>query len=286
MSSEGRMLTGYLGPSGTFSEEAARRYGKGELVARRSIRELVTDVARGVLDLAVVPAENSIEGSVSETLDLLVGSDGIQIIGEIVIPIVHNLMAYPGTKIADIEEVLSHPQALAQCRNYLSANLPEALLRATNSTAEAAEEVKARQGRSPVAAVVGPARAGELYGLLTLAEGIQDFPENRTRFLVLSGKPSSARTGADKTSLVFSAKDRPGALCAILEEFAVRNINLTKIESRPSKRMLGEYVFFIDLEGHVEDAIVTEALEAVGAKSSFLKILGSYPKWQESGDRS
>lgn len=305
---EGWTITvGYLGPQGTFSEQAALAYmerslarvnhrnaGKSPflgtsgimLEARRSIRDLVMEVIEGSLDMAILPLENSIEGSVSETLDLLVWSGGFHIIGEVVIPVAHDLMAYPGTRPEDIEEVLSHPQALAQCRGYLQSRFPGARLLATNSTAEAAEEVKRRGGRRPVAAVVGPSRAGEIYELVSLDRGVQDFPGNRTRFLAISKDYFAPRTGQDKTSLVFSTvKDRPGALCAILEEFASRGINLTRIESRPTKRMLGEYVFFIDLEGHEEEESVREALKAVERKSSFLKVLGSYPASQEpSGD--
>ncbi|HHY45951.1 MAG TPA: prephenate dehydratase [Firmicutes bacterium] len=177
-----------------------------------------------------------------------------------------------------MDEILSHPQALAQCRNYLAAHFPNATQRATTSTAEAAREVASRKGAKPFCAAIGTLRAAQLYGLSIIARDIQDVPENETRFILLARGKRAPRTGHDKTSIAFSTvRDRPGALYSILEEFAVRSINLTKIESRPTKRMLGEYIFFVDCEGHEDDPAVREAIKALEPKTSYIKILGSYP---------
>lgn len=276
------MRLAYLGPPGTFSEEAARRYrerkGLAEgmrLASVKTLPDLLLGVDAGRCELGIVPVENSIEGPVVLTLDMLVHDVNLQIVAEEVLPVRHYLLARPGRDIRDVTLVLSHPQALAQCRRTLSRRLPKAEFGATSSTAEAARKVAASD--EPWAAI-GTALAAELYGLEILLEGIEDQNGNSTRFLVV-GKEPAERTGFDKTSAAFAFKeDRPGNLYAALREFAVRGINLTKLESRPAKKQLGEYIFFVDMEGHTQDPDVAEALAGLQRLCSFVRVLGSYPR--------
>lgn len=281
---------GYLGPRGTFTEEAAARFfrvraeidanpgGKDEaveLVPYRTIPELLADVQAGRLDKGVVPIENSIEGSVAVTLDVLVHEVDLQINGEVVLPIRHHLIAKPGVALNEIQEVLSHPQALAQCRRNLERLLPGVLQSAATSTAEAAKLVKASD--RPIAAL-GTRLAARLNGLDVLWEDMQDLEDNATRFVVV-GRELSPPTGRDKTSIVFAfAVDRPGNLYRALKAFADRNINLTKLESRPAKRSLGDYIFFVDMEGHLDDGPIQQALQQVQQECAFFKVLGAYPR--------
>ena len=276
------MNVGYLGPRGTFTEQAARRYLEerglaeaAELRPCRTIPELLRAVETGALDAGVAPIENAIEGSVAITVDALIHDVDVQIVGEVVLPVVHHLMARPGTALADIEAVISHPQALAQCRKSLDKLLPAAAQLAATSTAEAAQRVAAEE--RPYAAL-GTALAAELYGLEVLASDLQDLRENATRFVVLR-REATPRTGRDKTSIVFAFRfDRPGNLYRALGSFAGRDINLTKLESRPAKLHLGQYLFLADLEGHVDDPPVREALAEIRAMCAFFKVLGSYPR--------
>jgi prephenate dehydratase len=271
------MKVGVLGPRGTYAELAARsQFGeKVEVVPHSTITNVAEAVARGDVQVGVIPIESLREGSVGEALDALAWGD-IKVQAEVVTPISHSLLAVPGAKLGDITQVLSHPQALAQSREFLRENLPKAELIEMASTAKAAEQVgKLKQ---PHMAAIGPKALADLYGLKVLSEDIQTGEFNITRFLCLA-REDSEPTGHDKTSIVFyTAKDRPGILYEILGEFAARNINLTKIESRPSKKALGDYLFFIDFEGHREDPKVSEALEGVKLKTAMLKVLGSYPK--------
>lgn len=271
------MKVAILGPRGTHAETAARlRFGSSAEIAPYSmITDVAEAVARGEVDAGIVPVESLREGSVGEALDALVWTD-IKVQAEIVVPISHSLIGVPGAKLENITQVLSHPQALAQCRDFLHKNLPKAELIEMTSTARGAEQVcKLKQ---PYMAAIGHRALAEIYGLEVLRENIQTSEMNITRFLCLA-KEDSRPTGHDKTSIVFyTAEDRPGILYEILREFAVRNINLTKIESRPSKRVLGDYLFFIDFEGHREDARVREALKALQTKVAMLKVIGSYPK--------
>lgn len=290
------LTLGFLGPRGTFSEQAALSYLKERQVERvlvpySSLPGLISALEEGSLHEAVVPAENSIEGSVNLTLDLLVQGNGLTIIGEEVIPVDHHLLIRPGTDISRIVAVYSHPQALAQCRKYLKSFLPGAREIAISSTAEAAELVF-REGPDHPAAAIGTAQAAQLWGLEIAAREIQDVPDNFTRFLVLAGdggreageaqqKGGEAKAGERrfKTAIVFSTlTDRPGGLYEILGEFANRGLNLTRIESRPARRMLGEYLFFLDLIGHENDPPVREALAAIRPRTSFFRNLGSYPE--------
>jgi prephenate dehydratase len=271
------MKVGVLGPRGTYAELAARsQFGqKVEVVLYPMITDVAEAVARGDVQAGVIPIESLREGSVGEALDVLAWAD-VKVQAEVVVPVSHSLLGMPGTKLAKITQVLSHPQALAQCREFLRKNLSKAELIEMTSTAKAAEQVG--KLKKPHMAAIGPKVLADLYGLEVLHDGIQSGEMNTTRFLCLA-KEDSKPTGRDKTSVAFyTAQDRPGILHKILGEFAVRNINLTKIESRPSKKALGDYLFFIDFEGHREDTEVKEALEGVKRKTAMLKVLGSYPR--------
>lgn len=271
------MRVGVLGPRGTYAEQAARVYFKGraEVVFYPMITDIADAVARGEVDAGIVPVESLREGSVGETLDALAWMD-VKVKAEIVIPISHALMGVKGAKLENITQVLSHPQALAQCRDFIRKNLPHAEVGEVVSTAKAAERVA--ELRQPHVAAIGPKSLAKLYGLRVLRDNIQTGEANATRFFCLA-KEDSKVTGRDKTSIVFYTEvDRPGILYEILGEFASRQINLTKIESRPSKKALGDYLFFIDFEGHREDKKVKEAMEGVRKKTAMLKIIGSYPK--------
>jgi prephenate dehydratase len=267
---------GYLGPSGTFTEAAARSYSGGDavdLVCCHSFQQIVSSVKGGLLDEGVVPLENSTEGAVSQILDLLAQEEGVRFRGEMILKVSHNLLVRPGTTIGQIKKVLSHPQALAQCRGYLSRELPLALVEETASTARAAGIVA--ESAEPWAAI-GTGLAARNCGLEVAGADIQDSSQNATRFIVLSRYDAEPGDNC-KTSIIVEAKDRPGALYGILREFALRDISLTRIESRPVKKRLGQYMFFIDLEGHRSHRKVGEALEAVARNAYYLRVLGSYP---------
>jgi prephenate dehydratase len=268
----------FLGPPGTFTEEALLSQpdlADKDLVPIRSIPEVIAAVERGDADLGIVAIENSIEGSVNATLDTLAFDSSLLIQRELVLPISLNLCSRPGTKLGDVTTVVSFPHALAQCRDWLATKLPGAEVVAANSTSEAIQQV-ARSKRKGIAGI-GTRLASELYGLEVLADDIEDHPDNETRFVLL-GRGVPAPTGHDKTSIVcFQSQDRPGSLLAILQEFAARAINLTKLESRPTKQRLGHYCFFIDLEGHVADELVADVLRNLSAKQAEVKYLGSYP---------
>ncbi len=268
---------GFLGPKGTFSHNAALEYSRGNesylLVEYNTIPELMVAVSEGELAEAIVPIENSLEGAVTSTLDMFLEDLAIVIKAEIIIPISLNLMVRAGTKASDIKEILSHPQPFGQCRKYLTENYSQASTRPVSSTAGAASEVA--QGDGSLAAI-GSAIAGDLYGLVTLASDIQDGKNNYTRFVVLS-REEAVRTGQDKTALVFSTDDAPGSLYRILDIFNIWDVNMTKIESRPSKEQLGKYIFYVDIVGHQDEEDISDALKMIKRKTSLLKILGSYP---------
>ena len=268
----------YLGPAGTFAEEAALQYdSEAHLIPFLSIPAVAEAVQRGMASEGVVPIENSLEGSVNDTLDVLIQEADLFIRQELVLSVEHCLLVKPGTRVEEVEVVYSHPQALAQCRRFLERCFPMAQRVAALSTAAGVEEMMASQTQ---AAAVGTRRAGQLYGAELLAEAIQDSASNVTRFVILAAA-DHAPTGNDKTSLCFTFKgDEPGLLYTVLGEFARRSINLAKVESRPTKESLGRYIFLIDLEGHRQDPLIREALEAVQGKASALRLLGSYPRWQ------
>jgi len=265
---------GVLGPEGTYSEKAALCWSKGKpdatLVYFSGFEEILTAVEAGELDIGVVPVENSLEGAVPQVMDSLRKLE-VVITGEVNLSIRHCLL---GRGNGEIKVVLSHPQALAQCRQYLREHYPKAEVRTTGSTSHAAKLA----GEFLEMAAIAEAGTAEKYGLCVLARDIQDAKDNITRFVV-AGREMPAATGRDKTSLViYLQRDRPGALFSILQEFATRDINLTRIESRPSRRGLGDYYFYIDLEGHVSDEKVRAALAGIEEKAAMVKVLGSYPR--------
>ena len=272
------MRVAYFGPAGTFTEEALLTQpdlAAGDRTPFAAVPEVIAAVERGDADGGVVPIENMIEGSVSVTLDTLAFDSDLLIQREIDLPVSLNLCVRPGVTLADVRTVVSFPHALAQCRGWLAKKLPGAEARASHSTSDAAREV-AKSKRTDMAAICN-SLAAELYGLEVLAREVEDHPENETRF-VLVGRGVPAPTGHDKTSIVcFQREDQPGSLLSILQEFAARAINLTKLESRPTKRGLGDYCFFVDCEGHVSDEVVADALRNLVAKQAEVKFLGSYP---------
>ncbi len=267
----------YLGPQGTFTEDAALLHDKtAQLIPFPSIPAVAVAVASGMAEEGVVAIENSLEGSVTDTLDLLIHESGVFIRKELVLPIEHYLLVKPGTEAGEVKVLYSHPQALGQCRNVIERCFPKVNVVAALSNAAAVEEMMAS---THAAAAIGTRRAAELYGAEILARGIQDKASNVTRFVVLA-LTDHPPTGSDKTSLCFSfADDRPGVLCEVLQKFAERNINLAKIESRPSKESLGRYIFLIDIEGHHDDSLVSEVLKQVREVTSLFKVFGSYPRY-------
>jgi prephenate dehydratase len=272
------MATAFLGPRGSFSEEAALlRVETDQLVAFSSFPALVSAVETGLADEAVLPIENSIEGAVSTTLDLLIHETTLRISGELALPVRHFLVTRPGVHLEEVRIVTSHPQALGQCRRFLERCLPGVEQEAALSTSGAVKDVA--EGNDEHRAAIGTARAAELYGGAILAHDIQDVHTNVTRFVVLA-REDAAPTGNDKTSLAFRVRENvPGALHAILGELAVENLQMTKIESRPSKGWLGDYVFLIDFEGHRLDERVARVLDSIRDRCSMLKIFGSYSRF-------
>lgn len=275
----------YFGPTGTYTEEAAIKYSAREgiepsLTAMSTITAVYNAVQSGMADEGVVPIENSLEGSVPETLDVLVHSEPpLSIRDEITIPIDHCLLVKPGTEASDVEAIYGHPQALGQCRGFVERCFPKARAEAALSNAAAVEEMMKLDG----AAAIAPRRAADIYGAEVLAEGIQDRTPNHTRFVVLAHTDHEP-TGNDKTSiaLAFATADRPGVLVEALKRFAQRDINLSKIESRPSKEKLGTYIFLIDVDGHASEPKLAAAMQETREICSFLRVLGSYPRHGET----
>ncbi len=291
---------GFLGPKGTFSQEAVKEYlkikqlncksfGRSENYKKyegyngskqheereyAAIRDILFAVEKGEINEALVPVENSLEGAVNETLDMLATEVNLKIKAEIIIAIRQNLLIKEGSSKEDIKYIISHPQPIGQCRKYISTNFPEAEIKLVYSTAGAAEMVASGKGDS---AAIGSTVAAEVYDLEIFAKNIQDGDNNFTRFAVVSND-DSYKTGFDKTSVVFSTEDKPGSLYRILDIFNLWDINMTRIESRPAKKQLGNYIFFVDIEGHKDDDDVRDALTMVKRKTSFYKFLGSYPR--------
>jgi chorismate mutase/prephenate dehydratase len=272
---EEEIRVAYLGPEGTFSEQAVRKHfgGAVEAGAAASIDEVYRRCESGAAHFAVVPAENSTEGAVGRTLDLLLVTP-LRICGEIELRVQQNLMAR-GADLRAVKRVYSHAQSLAQCHGWLNQNLPGAERIPVGSNAEAAR----RAGEEPGAGAIAGEAAAARYSLEVLARSIEDDPNNTTRFLVL-GQLDPEPTGRDRTSLVMSAENKPGAVHALLGPLAQNGVSMTRIESRPSRAMrsaLWEYLFFIDVEGHQKDERVAAALAELRQKAPFLKVLGSYP---------
>ena len=273
ISLEAPLKIAFLGPESTFTHEAARlAFGTSvEFEPQATVSEVFAKVERGEAQHGVVAVENSIEGTVTHTLDELMASP-LKICGEVYLPISQNLLSREAS-LKDIKTVLSHPMALAQSSTWLRHELPRAMLEEVESTSEAAR----RAAEEPGIAAVGSALAAEAYGLSVLARGIQDVRVNATRFIVL-GRSWAGPTGKDKTSVVFSVKDRPGILKDAPSAFSNEGINLTRIESRPSRRRMWTYVFFADFRGHPEEVRVARALEALEEHCPYVSMIGAYPE--------
>ncbi len=273
VSLETRLTVAYLGPEATFTHEAAlRSFGTSiELQPQATVAEVFARVERGEAEHGVVPVENSMEGAVTHTLDELMNSP-LKVCGEVYLPVSQNLISAE-TSPGKVQLVCSHPMALAQASSWLRRELPGARLEEVESTAEAAR----RAASQPGVAAVGSALAAEAHGLRVLARNIQEARTNTTRFIVL-GRSWAARTGKDKTSVVFSVKDRPGVLKEALSAFAGQGINLTRIESRPSRKRAWTYVFFADFTGHPDEERVGRALEALEEHCPYVGLIGAYPE--------
>ncbi len=269
---EDSMTAAYLGPPGTFSQEAAVKHfgGLTALAPCATIDEVFRRVETGAAGYGVVPVENSTEGAIGRTLDLLLSTPG-QVCGEIMLPVRQCLMAKRGA-LAGIRKVYSHAQSLSQCQQWLARNLPRADRVAVVSNAEAARLAARERGT----AAIGPRVAAALYRLQLLARNIEDEAKNTTRFLVIA-EHDAAPSGRDKTSLAMSTRNVPGAMHELLTPLAANQVSMTRLESRPSRTGLWEYVFYVDIEGHQQDPKVARALAELKQKASFLKILGSYP---------
>ena len=261
----------FLGPESTYTHQAAvRRFGTSlAYVPQKTIAEVFSEVEKNRASYGVVPVENTTEGVVTHTLDMFVDSE-LKIVAQIVIPIEHCLVGKG--QLQDVKKLYSHPQAYAQCRNWVRENLPRAeFIESSSTTAAAALAAKAK-----TTAAISSALAAEQYKLNILEAGVQDHSGNATRFLVL-GRACGAPTGNDRTSLMFTVNDKVGALHDALQPFRTHRLNMTKIESRPSKRKAWEYIFFVDVDGHADDPKLAKAIRQLGEKCSFVKILGSYP---------
>lgn len=273
----------YLGPPGTFSEEAAIAYAATmadqEIIylPLTNIPAVVTAIETGAATAGVLPIENMLEGGVSSTLDLLIHETGLRIAGETVIPIRQYLVARQGVTLPQIEILYAHPQSLGQCRRFVERCLPNVATVA--SLSNSAAPVQALEDERPAAAI-STLRAAEMTGAEILARDIADNRGNVTRFIVLA-QHDSAPTGYDKTSFCFGfLEDRPGVLVSKLEELARAHINMTRLESRPTKSVLGQYIFLIDIEGHRTDEHIAQALERIAEKMGMFKVFGSYPRWR------
>ncbi len=273
LSLEQPLKVAFLGPQATYTHVASmQQFGfSAQLVPLKSIPSIFDEVSRGRASYGVVPVENSNEGVVSHTLDMFMSSD-LKIIAEIMLSISHDLLNLSG-QIEDVRKVISHPQAIAQCRSWLEDNLPDLPVVDSSSTANAAQQV----AEDASAAAIASETAATLYGLRVVKHKIEDNSNNFTRFLVI-GNEMQGPSGKDKTSIMFSVKDQAGVLYNMLEPFSKRDINLAKIESRPMKGKAWEYIFFLDMEGHIQDPEIAEAIEELRKYCQFLKVLGSYPR--------
>ena len=271
LSLEKSLTIAYLGPEATFTHQAAiRRFGSSlRYAAQKTIADVFAEVSKNRADYGVVPVENSTEGVVTHTLDMFVDSD-LKIVAQIILPVQQCLLS--NARRSQIKKLFAHPQSLAQCRGWVQNNLPHVEIIETSSNARSAEFAAKERNTAAIAGIL----AAEKYGLPVLEQDIQDNAANATRFLVL-GRQCSPPTGNDRTSLMVSITDKVGALHHALAAFRRNRINLTKIESRPSKRKAWEYVFFIDCDGHVADGKVAKAIDHWQEECSYVKVLGSYP---------
>jgi chorismate mutase/prephenate dehydratase len=274
LSLEGPQKVAYLGPRATFTHMACmQKFGSSaQYIPVNSIKDVFSEVERGRAHFGVVPIENTTEGVVNHTLDMFIDSN-LLIYGEVLQEVSHHLLSKSGV-VGEVTKIYSHPHAIAQCRHWLETNLPHVPVSEVASTARAAEICV----DDPSAGAIASELAAQLYGLKVIRSRIEDNMNNFTRFLVLSQKPPE-RTGKDKTSLMLSVKDKVGALYDLLRPFASHGLNMTKIESRPSRRKAWEYIFFVDVEGHMEEERVKKAVEEIKGRCLFMKVLGSYPSY-------
>lgn len=276
---------GYLGPPGSFGDEALRSFtdlGSIEALPMRTMPDALAAAAAGELDFALVAIENSIEGTVNVTLDSLIFDHDVLIQREVVLGISLCLLAPKGVRLKDVKRVVSFPVAVAQCRDFLASRLPNAEIVASNSTSDATRQVSRSSSR--VTAAVGTRLAAEIYGLDVLNDDISDHQHNETRFVLVAKEGIPAPTGHDKTSIVvFQSDNKPGNLHTILGQFSARNINLTKLESRPTKKGLGDYCFFIDIDGHLDSEIIADCLRDLHVQARTVKFLGSFPAAGQHG---
>ena len=263
----------YFGPKTTFTHMAAiKEFGNAaDYIAYDSIAEVFENVEKGNADLGVVPVENSTEGTVNHTLDMFINSN-LGIKGEISIPVIHNLLS--NSTISDVKKLYSHPQAIAQCRKWISKNLPKVEIIETSSTTKGAESATVYHSSAAIASRL----AAEEFGLKIVAENISDLANNFTRFLVIGKGDGNNATGKDKTSIMFSVKHEAGALFNALKPLHDNNVNMTKIESRPTRAKSWEYVFFVDVQGFRDDAKIQKTIAEMQKSCGFIKILGSYPE--------
>lgn len=270
-------MLGYLGPTGTFSYIAALEYEKDikNIKEYKTIPAVLSAVRSGEVERAIVPIENSIEGSINTTLDILAFSDDLYIVAEHVLKIRQNLIAKPGVSESEITAIASHPQPIGQCSAMLNSDFANAEIIFTDSSAAAAELVNASDGH---VAMLGTAEAADLNGLTVLRPDCGDEENNSTRFVIVSKTPSRTVTENDRTSIVFSVSHKPGGLFNALALFSVYDINMIKIESRPIKKQLGQYIFFVDIEGNAADEDIGHALKKLRTKAAMYRFLGSYQK--------
>ncbi|MEI2816754.1 MAG: prephenate dehydratase [Microthrixaceae bacterium] len=282
---DGSATIGFLGPSGTFTEQALRSQpdlAGAKLRPCESFSDVLFAVAEGELDLGFVAVENAIEGTVNISMDTLAFDVDLRIQREVILPVEMNLLVSPGVTLDQVRRVASFPHTYAQCRGWLRANLPGVELVAANSTAGAAAMLADRA--DPGLAAIANRRAAEVYGLDVLASDIEDHPGNATRFMLVGREGIPGPTGHDKTSIVvFQRADAPGSLLAILQEFAARRINLSLLVSRPTKTALGDYCFLLELDGHIADEVVADCLRSLRTKHD-VKFLGSYPAAGPAGE--
>jgi prephenate dehydratase len=272
---------GYLGPEGSFSYEAVQKLNLSEnfkIIAFDSITEVIQKTESQTVQFGLAPIENSIEGGVPETLDQLLFHSELMIQKDLILDIHEHLQAIEGARLSDIQEVLSYPHATAQCRNWLAKNLPGVKITATNSTSEASRLVA--ESKSERLAAVGPQSASKVFGLTILRSKIEDHHDNQTKFVILAKNKIPNATGNDRTTIAcFQHSDRPGSLHSIIGKFSARGINLTKLESRPTKKRLGQYCFIIEFEGHIKEPVVADCLMDLHTELARVKFLGSYPTY-------
>lgn len=268
-------MLGYLGPNGTFSHQAAMEWseGKEEIKEFSTIYSVILAVEKGEIDRAIVPIENSIDGSINTTLDTLAFDVDLYITGEYILHISENLMVKKGVKKEDIKIITSHPQPIGQCSKLLSHEFADVKIEFADSTASAAKRVKESDGS---VACIGSPNSAKIYDLDILCHDCGDDANNSTRFVIIEKTPNKTVTGHDKSSIVFAIDNKPGSLYSAIELLAKPGINMTKIESRPMKKELGKYVFFIDIDGNIDDASIYFALDKVRQNTFFYKFLGSY----------